>query len=373
MNKIHNLNQFDAFIVPNGTYIEFFKKISKKYSKSLVFYDPYEINLFKKKKINLIVFKNYRILLSPLKLFIDFFFFYKIFKLILKNENKLIFIEGIYPTLYFTISKFLLNNNSKFVFWDSDWLLSDMYTNILSRFANNYVYPFLELKFINSSEKHVCSSELILNIKKKFWGKKLKKEMVFWPFPFTSTKIKKTENGKNLFKFVFFGKLQECKWMLKLIKLIQTYNKSAKRKVVIDIFGFENTFNTKIDNYITSNKLDFVKFNSVLHRKNIGKTLKNYNSGIIFLPKNSYSEYVIPSKIFNYLNFELPIITNFKKNEFKKIISNYKCGEYFDDKFKKKKLYNFIKKNNFYKKKISLLKKKLNDYNYEKITNQKYI
>lgn len=315
-------------IVPNIFYVNYFLENQNQFD--TIFYD-YEKIFYKNKSLNLFCFKKFAYLFSILKIIMDFFIFFKVFNIVFKN-NKFdqIVVEGIYPTLYLHIFKFVKSKKFDYIYWCSDFLISNKYKfkHLISNLANNIVFPKLDIFFINKSKVAICSSRFIIKKKKKFYNSNLKKNIFYIPFPYISNKVEIKKNNNINFVFTFFGILRDTisykKFIFNSNELLS--NGLTKKKIIINFLGPVNQNVKELQNYCYQNNFNNVYFHGYLKNHQIDQMIKNSCVGLFLQDRTYHSSFVIPSKVFKYFEYNIPIFTTPFNYEINSIFIQNKIG-----------------------------------------------
>ena len=354
-------------IVPDIFYVKYF--LSKKNSFEVIYYDKKNI-FFESKILKLYNFKRFAYLFSILKIILDFFIFFKVFKLQFKKKNfDNIIVEGIYPTLYLEIYKLFNNFKFKYIYWCSDFLISkkSKQKKILSHLANNFIFPKLDILFINNSKFSICSSNYVIRKKKLFYYNKINKDIHYLPFPYISSFNNDNKILNKNFIFTFFGVLRDISIYKIFIENLSDiiFNKVFDKKIFIKFIGPYNNNVKDLKNFCLINNFNFVEFHGFLNSRDIDSILEATNVGIFLQDKVYHSSFAIPSKIFKYFEHNIPIFTTPNNYEINSIFNNHNIGVMCNNSNMKAqikeiiinygKYFNSLKKFNYKKKDFVLL------------------
>ena len=235
--------------------------------------------------ITMLSFSFYLILLIPLIIFL--------------KDNR-VFIQG-HPLIssFFSILIFKKIFSKKIILNVSDlWPKSGLELGV---FKKGYFYSMLKMieKF------NYKNSDLIITQSKEsksYISKILPKKNihVFYNVPRSSFHEKKINKNTHL-NLIYAGLLGHAQNVLETCKMID-FDAS---NIIFTIYG-EGSQKKEIIHYIKENNISNIKVNDFISRESLNQRLIESDIGLVQLKQKIYG--ALPSKLFHYLNYNLPIL-----------------------------------------------------------------
>lgn len=252
--------------------------------------------------INMLSFSFYLFLLIPVIFFL---------------RHKRVFIQG-HPLIssFFSILIFKKFFSKKIILNVSDlWPKSGLELGV---FKKGIFYSILK----NIEWFNYKNSDLIItqSQESKFYISDIfpKKDIyVFYNVP-RSNFYKKHSTENSELKLIYAGLLGHAQNILKTCQMIDF----DSLNIIFTIYG-EGSQKNEIIHYIRKNNIRNIKVNDFISRESLNERLKESDIGLVQLKKRIYG--ALPSKLFHYLNYNLPIIY-IGEGEASKIINNNSYG-----------------------------------------------
>ena len=235
--------------------------------------------------ITMLSFSFYLILLIPVIIFL---------------KDKRVFIQG-HPLIssFFSILIFKKIFSKKIILNVSDlWPKSGLELGV---FKKGYFYSMLKIierfNYKNSDLIITQSEESKSYISKIFPKKNIN---VFYNVPRSNFHEKTLNKNANL-NLIYAGLLGHAQNLLETCKMIDFDNSN----IIFKIYG-EGSQKKEIINYIKENNISNIKINDFITRESLNRTLMESDIGLVQLKKKIHG--ALPSKLFHYLNYNLPIL-----------------------------------------------------------------
>ncbi len=260
-----------------------------------------------------------------------------------KHEENIYFILSEYPVIsHICVSKLKKKYN---FFWIADFV--DLWSQ-----NHNYQMGLIRKKIDQYYEKKVLNNSDLLVTTCKSWEKTLKdlhgydKSTFSMQHGFDSRTYKQNKRENNVFNFVYAGRLytemQDTKDLLQAWhNFYQKYN-NLNSKMVLEFYGDQDTELKKT----IMNKFPFsgIKIRNKVSKEEIMKIQKNAACLVLIGIKSSKSFTDVPSKIFEYMwaNRPVLVINVNKSDELNEIVRKTGIGEVANSRVD---IFNFIEKN----------------------------
>jgi len=235
--------------------------------------------------LSMVNFGFYIILMIPFLIFLN---------------HKRIFVQG-HPLISSFISIFIFK---KLLFKKIILNVSDLWPKSgleLEVFQKNIFYSLLKklerFNYINSDLIITQSEESKIYINKIVNNKKI---FVFYNVPRSNFKKKEFFNTQKII-IIYGGLLGHAQNILATCKNLEF----TSSKLEFHIYG-EGSQKKEIRNYIESNNKEYIFLNNFISPKELDKKLQKSDIGLVQLKKRIHG--ALPSKLFHYLNLNLPVI-----------------------------------------------------------------
>jgi hypothetical protein len=342
------IKKISKIIIPEIFYYDFFLNNFKEKS-DIISYNHQYISLNGKISRHFKQTLNKYKLIFIIKIIYDFFIFYQVYKKNLKN-GEIVIVEGLYPSLYLYLFNLIKKREIKFIYYNTDWLVDYNYKNIFQKILNNFFWKKLNFFLIEKSIFSISNSKSVINEYNKNY-KNISKKNYYITAPFTINKNNQIQN-KSIIKIIFLGVVKDHEIFNSFLNKINMYLQNSNKKIIVNFYGPINDEMLKLK-CISKKNYSFAKFNGYLDQNLIKKTILKHDFGLHLHNTTSYSNYVVPSKVFFYLSNQVPIITN-KNPEIERIMNKFSIGILIEDIDKNPKIEidKIFKKKSFYKKNI---------------------
>ncbi len=233
----------------------------------------------------------------------------KYFKLLLKVKPQLIIVNSIDLQLVTYLYRILFGAK---IIYD---VRENYYRNI--RYTDTYP-QLLRLPLATSIRTLEWLSRLFVahyflaekNYEKEFSFTKGKSTVIENKYKSTGTKVVKKTNSKNTTALLYSGTIAENYGIFEAINLLEKLNK-IEEKFKLTIIGYcaiAPTLN-KIKNKIASNKdITLIGGNQLVPHSEIIDAIETADFGLITYRKNKSTENCFPTKIYEYMAHQLPMI-----------------------------------------------------------------
>lgn len=288
---------------------------SYKLEKKINFYE----NKGKLKIIRFPIFNNNskNIILRLITMLNFSFYIFLMIPLIIFLNHKRVFIQG-HPLIssFFSILIFKKLFSKKIILNVSDlWPKSGLELGVFKRGKFYSILKKIERFNYRNSDLIITQSEESKAYISKIFPKK--NINVFYNVP-RSNFYEKHFNQKSELKLIYAGLLGHAQNILKTCQAIDF----DSLNIIFTIYG-EGSQKNQIVDYIENNNIQNIKVYDFITPKNLNKRLKESDIGLVQLKNRIYG--ALPSKLFHYLNYNLPIIY-VGEGEASKIINNNSYG-----------------------------------------------
>lgn len=233
-------------------------------------------------------------------------------------------VENSYAALVSGIlRKFRLCARSVYV--SGDWVMTNNDKGILSRFANNKLFPVADYLACRFNDEVLNLVAEIADARYRFWGRKIARRERLRPYKIEIEASAANFNG-NRNAICFVGNMREDCGLDIVIRSLARIRSRAD--IVLKIIG------PKKQNYEYFRKLcqecgveKHTEFFGFVEMEELGKTVNDCFCGVnLVTDMNTYSSYTIPGKIMHYLQFLLPVIASMGAGPFTSVIENEDLG-----------------------------------------------
>lgn len=129
-----------------------------------------------------------------------------------------------------------------------------------------------------------------------------------------------------MIKFLYLGGFDNSRDIKTIITGFSKLLKQGERKILVQLVGAEPSELTFFNKIILEAKAEkYIKVISRVPLRRINKYLKNASFGLVPHKKNFHTDTTIPHKIFQYMNFGLPVIVS-NCDPLVRIVKTAKCG-----------------------------------------------
>lgn len=264
--------------------------------------------------------------LYPLFFIVDNLMIFKLFlSFCLKYRVKIILVENTYAAAATGILK-MLRLVKKIVYLPGDWLQgSSTRKGIWSFLGSNVIFVLSDYLACKHSDITLNCTELITQARYKYWGRRIaKKEIVF------KTSLRINKNTADLLglgeKIVFIGNVRPDSGLELAIKSLKDIR--ANLDVSLKIIGAKNNLYAALKKLVGEYSVErYVEFAGFVERENYDLMLSDCFCGINLLSsQNSYTTKALPAKIFDYLQYLLPVIATKNMGPAKELVSQNGMG-----------------------------------------------
>lgn len=271
-------------------------------------YAPAGVNL-RSLRISFTKLNNPRLgyLFYPVFFFIDHLrIFIYFLKIICRFEVKTVVVENTYVAFLVGLLR-RMRFFKKMLYFPGDWLAGQKgKQGLWSYLGNNVVFPFFDYWACRFSDMTVNHTRTMMQERRDFWGKGVsRKEVVFQPRLIIKVDIQPVQMNR---KIIFLGKVRPDSGLdiaLQALKAIR-----EKLDVTMKIIYANSSAQDYLKKIIEAQRLgNVVEMVSFVDRHQFAKELSEGFCGINLLTfQDSYSSKTLPAKIFDYLQYLLPII-----------------------------------------------------------------
>lgn len=212
---------------------------------------------------------------------------------------------------------------SKSIYWCGDWFGGNrtrmgIWTNI----GGNVVFPMMDYLAYVLNDLTLNISEDIQKARTQYWRHKtLNKQDIFR----CRLVIKGNKAQEKRNKILFIGNLRnDSGFDIVLNSLKQIKNKKIEFKLVGGGGYYLDKFKYTVKNLSLENRVNIIGFTE---RSSFGKVFSDSFCGVnLITSKESYSSKTLPAKIFDYLQFLIPVIVSENLGLISEMIAKYKVG-----------------------------------------------
>jgi len=260
-------------------------------------------------------------LIFPLIFIIDYIKFYiQIFKFVSKFTHiKNVYCDNTFLSLIIILLK-KLNKISSFSYASHDWLPYEKQKKIWS-FFGTYSFIFFDYIVCNNSNYIFNHTSHVMKLRNKYWKNKFKSKSYIFkpPIKFHKSIISSNNIDKNLICFAGLAKDFEG-----FLMLLNSIKKTDYRLLII---GKKNEITQKLSKYCDENDLSHkLEITDYVSREKMQYLISVSFIGVNVTTKKSYTDIVLPSKLFDYLSNFKPCIVSSTQLVSSDIINKNKLG-----------------------------------------------
>lgn len=264
-------------------------------------------------------------LFYPIIFFIDYFNFFFSLKRYLKNftEIKNVYCDNTFFAFFISILKkrFFIRN---FIYASHDWLPYDKSKKFWSLFGKNIflIFDYFNSKSCNYIFNH---THYVSDLRNKKWKNKfIDKSIIFYPQLFFNSKMKNFDKVKN--QICFLGHVKDFRGLTLIIDYC------FKKKIKLVIAGMKNNITSKLEDYcLLKNFKDTLKVTGYLSRVDMLKTVQSSFLGVNLTFTESYTDIVLPSKLFDYIQNYTPSLVSSTQLYSSNLINKFNLGEVIEN------------------------------------------
>lgn len=273
--------------------------------------------LSKNKKINYYLY--------PLSFISDHFRLAKfILAILMKYKVETIFVENTYVAgIVCFFKKFKLFQ--RMLYAPGDWLAnSKSKKGIWSHLGGMVIFPIFDYISCKYSDITINNTELQKELRYKFWGRTIPKVEIILPPLLKVKNISAYPENKK--KILFLGNIRSDSGLELVIEALM--NLKEELDVTLKLVGPYNEWHEYLIQMARSYRVEhWVEFLGAVERKNFGEVFADCFCGInLITAKDSYTAYTLPAKIFDYLQYRLPVITTENAGIISDVVLHSKLG-----------------------------------------------
>ena len=214
----------------------------------------------------------------------------------------------------------------KMIYSSGDWLAGDKTKKgIWSYMGSEVIFPFFDYWSCRWSDITLNCTQAIGEARFLHWGRKIsKKEITYQP----KLRIKNPNADLNKLRknIAFLGNVREDSGLEIALQAIGSMRREVD--VVFKILGTNVANNNFLNNMIHKYNADkYIALFGFVERSKFGEVLDDCFCGInLILSQDSYTSKTLPSKIFDYLQFLMPVIVTKNVGPVVEIIKMHKLG-----------------------------------------------
>lgn len=309
------------------------------FNKNGIWFDYKPLNFkIKRKKLLFIRLNKPRLdyYIYPFLFIIDHFRIFKLFlSICLKYRVKVVLVENTYVASIVGILR-RCNLVKKMIYMPGDWLAgSKVRAGLWSWFGSDLVFPIFDYWACRLSDITLNNTKNQVELRYKYWGKAIsRKETVFTPrLKIKRLQMKPNGDKKNI---LFIGTVREDSGLELALKSLSIIRKELD--VGLKIVGDYNQKSKFLHKLAQMYQVDdHVKFMGFLRRDKLGEDISDCFCGINpITSKYSYTRNTLPAKLFDYLQYVIPVIVTENVGVGAEIVQHYRLGlviEPNEDKF----------------------------------------
>jgi len=208
----------------------------------------------------------------------------------------------------------------------------DDYLGVMSHYMNpsgKMLASYIEKNVVKKADRITVATEGIKDALIKRYPDLTKKiDIIYNLVPFDSNSLSsiKDENKKNkLFTMIYAGNFspaQEVKLLIKGINRLLDIHPELKGKIVFKLFGPENRYLKKKIIPLLNNE---IRYEGYAERNKLIKEIKRADVGLFSLSNKTFS-YATPTKLFEFIELEVPILAMLPKGSAREIIEKDNIG-----------------------------------------------
>ncbi|MBU1086242.1 MAG: glycosyltransferase [Candidatus Omnitrophica bacterium] len=266
-------------------------------------------------------------------LFLKILIFYKVNTVVVENT----FVAGILA-LYRKLRIF-----KRLIYLPGDWLAGckAKKQGLWSNIGSNSIFPIFDFMACRGSDITLNCTKRIAQEREAFWGKKItnfeaefQSRLVF--------KITKNLSAKKRNKVLFMGKMRQDSGLELIVKSLSFIRKEID--ISLKIFGAINLQYEYIKNLAKDYGVEAaIEFHGYLDRERFEDMMSDCFCGInLITSTDSYTAKTLPAKVFDYLQYLLPVIVTENIGQTSELVKEFKLGEVINS--NEKELVDALKK-----------------------------
>ena len=186
----------------------------------------------------------------------------------------------------------------------------------------------LPKEIVHSCETIIASTEHSLEDMRKYYGLSYETGLTIYNgFPIDYSSVPKQIKRDRKLKIVFTGLLrldQDPAMLARAVKLMEKKYPQTKRLVNVDYYGPKNYY---IYFFLKKHLAQNIRLRGYLPFKEVLKRISSADLAYASLSPKGY-EYALPSKVFQYIAMEIPILGAGPEGALKELICNNKIGRF---------------------------------------------
>jgi len=243
----------------------------------------------------------------------------------LKQRIKIILVENTYAAVLAGILKKLCLCE-KMVYLPGDWLAgSKTKKGVLSHVGGNIVFPLFDYCACRLSDLTLNCTEMISKSRYEYWGRKIAKKELLFRVRLTIKQNKPSAaDARNI---AFMGGVRSDSG-LELV--IRSLNKiKGAQEICLKLIGPRNERSLVLERFAHECGADSkVMFSGFVDRQDLKSVLADCFCGVnLITSKDSYSTKTLPAKIFDYLQYLLPVIVTENSGWIADVVRTHELGE----------------------------------------------
>jgi len=297
-----------------------FEKITVRYAPDNIEFTNKEIRFCRTR------FQKFNYYISPLLLIIDMLIFFKLFfTLGYKYRPRICWMENTYVALVVGIMR-RLGLCEKSIYVPGDWVaVKGVKARLLSRLANNFVFPMLDYLACKLNDVVLNHTERIAQARDEWWGRKIAKKEKFYSYRL-QIKTHNLTGDKKGKAICFIGDMRKDSGLDIAIKFLPELRRN--QDFTMKILGPQRQYYEYFKNLSTQSGMDkYVEFLGYVAGEGFDEVLSDCFCGISLITSvNSYSAYTISGKLIHYLQYLLPVIVTEGAGAFVPVIRGNNLG-----------------------------------------------
>lgn len=278
------------------------------FDKITIYHKPAEV-AFKKSVLHFLRPKNKKLAqaLLPFIFFADMAKLVALFSYIcFIFRPKVCWIENSYAAVIVGVMR-RMGFCSKSIYLPGDWLVSKHHKKLLSRLANNFLFPIIDYLACKLNDRVLDLTQEISRAREVFWGKSISKDIgrYYYNLKMLSSEASALDFRRHI---CFIGQMRENSGLDLVIRSLGRIRQ--KENLFLSIIG-PKTMNYEYLNALVRHcRMEpYVFFHGFVESERFNDILSNCFCGINILTlKDSYSSFTIPGKLLNYIQYLLPVI-----------------------------------------------------------------
>lgn len=286
---------------------------------------------FKTKELNFFKSKSYKIdyFLYPLIFIYDHVRIFLLFiSILLKHKVKVAIVENTYVAVIVGLLR-QAGFIKKFIYIPGDWLADKQRKcSLRSYIGSNVIFTFFDYCSCKWSDLVVNATIEICDGRKKFWGKQIAKKEIIFPYLVEIKTTKKIHGFNN--SILFLGNIKRDSGLDIVVGALKSLRKEIDVKLKI-----VGQFNPETDHLraqsIKYGVENFVEFLGYVERDEFQGIFSDVFCGInLITTKASYTSSTLPAKVYDYLQFLIPVIVTRNVGPIYEIIKQKDLGIVID-------------------------------------------